>query len=488
MGRRGREVSGFIVISSEPPIVDVGIQVAPKLLLDKLKKARPMSSHGRGIASQGDMWDWLATTPNADDLILPPDVGDRFIDMVISNLHAAVDDKGEHRRQATRDAVFQVAIEAAAGCYPAESAYHAIRDAYRALRESRGEHGDRGWSEMRSRDYDVMWQSLIPAMRADDYADKVDTTREGVLERYPDGADDCDVEFMQDLIRSWAADGTAGSDSRSGPTADGEHNSTRVSAIQTSGTPSSEAIDRNSTEFETSATSATPQLDTSSAARDGGWHRPIPLVSAHSLPPFPVDAPPEVIAAQVRAVAEFTQTDPGMEGTSALSVLAACGGGRCQLEIRPGWREPGNLWTVTIAEPGERKSAVQEKMVAPLLDAEQELVTAAEKDVLEATVLRDIAMKAAEKAAKTAGNAESADRGGFCDFCDFCGHGRRGRGRTLDSENRRRRCDARGRRVPHGRTERPPRDHLRGRRDLRHPGGQVQRQRQLGHVPEGPRR
>ena len=199
------KASGFIVISSEPPIVDVGeVIVAPKLLLDKLKKERPKGGHGRGICSRGDMWDWLATTPDDDDLILAPDVGDKFIDTVIANLHAAVDDKGEHRRMAALAAVFQAAIEAAAGCYSAESAYHAVRDAYRALRESRGERGDRGWSEARSQDYDLMWQSLIPAMRAGDYADKVDSTREDALERYPDGDDAEGVELMEELMQSWA--------------------------------------------------------------------------------------------------------------------------------------------------------------------------------------------------------------------------------------------------------------------------------------------
>jgi replicative DNA helicase len=42
----------------------------------------------------------------------------------------------------------------------------------------------------------------------------------------------------------------------------------------------------------------------------------------------------------VRAVAEATQTDPAMAGTSALSALATCAGGHAEIEIRSGWREP----------------------------------------------------------------------------------------------------------------------------------------------------
>ena len=63
---------------------------------------------------------------------------------------------------------------------------------------------------------------------------------------------------------------------------------------------------------------------------------PTPLASVRPLPPFPVGSLPPVFAAEVAAVAEFTQTDAGMAATSALGVLAACAGGRCELEVRPG--------------------------------------------------------------------------------------------------------------------------------------------------------
>ena len=43
---------------------------------------------------------------------------------------------------------------------------------------------------------------------------------------------------------------------------------------------------------------------------------PIPLTGVVSLPSFPVDAFPKPIADMVRAVAEATQTDPAMAGTS----------------------------------------------------------------------------------------------------------------------------------------------------------------------------
>ena len=87
---------------------------------------------------------------------------------------------------------------------------------------------------------------------------------------------------------------------------------------------------------------------------------PIPLTGVVSLPSFPVDAFPKPIADMVNAVAEATQTDPAMAGTSALTALAACAGGHAEIEIRHGWREPLCIYAATVAEPGERKSAVQQ--------------------------------------------------------------------------------------------------------------------------------
>ena len=137
---------------------------------------------------------------------------------------------------------------------------------------------------------------------------------------------------------------------------------------------------------------------------------PTPLRRRDPLPGFPVDALPEPFASMVDHLAEFTQTAPGMAGTSALSMLAAAAGGRCEVEVRAGWREPLNLFTCTVAEPGERKSAVQAEMSAPLLDAERDLVDQARPAIAEAETTRAIAAKAADQAKAKAGNAEGDQR------------------------------------------------------------------------------
>src|SRR5262245_27290016 len=137
---------------------------------------------------------------------------------------------------------------------------------------------------------------------------------------------------------------------------------------------------------------------------------PIPLVHEVEIPPFPVDAFPEPIAEQVRGLAEATQTDPAMAGTSALSTLSACTGGHAVIEIRSGWREPLNLYTASIASPGERKSSVQSAMVRPVLDVEKELAKSSQPDRLESEARKQVAMKAAERQRNAAASADPEKR------------------------------------------------------------------------------
>jgi hypothetical protein len=136
---------------------------------------------------------------------------------------------------------------------------------------------------------------------------------------------------------------------------------------------------------------------------------PIPLTASVQVPEFPVGALPAPISAMVNAVAEGTQTDAAMAATSALSVLSACTGGNAMIQIRDGWREPLNIYTVTINAPGERKSAVQNIMVRPVLDVEQELAVKGAGVRVEAETQKQVAEEAAIKARRAAATA-AADR------------------------------------------------------------------------------
>ncbi len=132
---------------------------------------------------------------------------------------------------------------------------------------------------------------------------------------------------------------------------------------------------------------------------------PTPLTHRVEVPPFPVDALPEEIADMVNGVAGATQTDRAMAATSGLSALSTCTGGHAVQEIRAGWCEPLNLYTVAIADPGERKSAVQLSMVNPIHDAEASLAAANRARRIEAEAEKQVATRNAERLRNVAASA-----------------------------------------------------------------------------------
>ncbi len=139
------------------------------------------------------------------------------------------------------------------------------------------------------------------------------------------------------------------------------------------------------------------------------WTRtaPLPVFRLAQLPRFPTNVLPEPFRCMVTEVARFTQTDETMAGVTVLAVLAACAGGRVKVEARTGWQEPTNLFTATVARPGERKSAVHAVLTKPLMDAERELAEAAAPAVVKAQTMQEVAKKSAEKAKVTAAGTES---------------------------------------------------------------------------------
>jgi hypothetical protein len=135
----------------------------------------------------------------------------------------------------------------------------------------------------------------------------------------------------------------------------------------------------------------------------GEWEAdPVPLSARRLLPPFPVDTLPGWLGDQVAAVAEFTQTPADLAGCIGLAALSTAAGGRAVVEVRPGWREPVNLFTAVAMPPGSRKSAVFAAMTAPLLAAEAALVELARPAVVEAELAARVARAHAERTAKAA--------------------------------------------------------------------------------------
>jgi hypothetical protein len=117
---------------------------------------------------------------------------------------------------------------------------------------------------------------------------------------------------------------------------------------------------------------ATPEW-TASAARE--WPEILPFES-RELPEFPSHVLPVVLRRWVEAESHATQTPTDLAGLLALSVCSAMIARRVELEPRPGWREPSNLFVAVLLEPGNRKSAVFADALRPLREREAELIEA----------------------------------------------------------------------------------------------------------------
>jgi hypothetical protein len=134
------------------------------------------------------------------------------------------------------------------------------------------------------------------------------------------------------------------------------------------------------------------------------WSPPVPFKRPGDVPPFPADRLPPWLAEWVEAEAEATQTPPDLAASLVLAIAGAALARRVRVVIRPGWREPANLFTVVSLPPGERKSAVIGHATEPLLeheDAEKQRMgpviaeLASEHRVMEAK-LRGLETKAAK--------------------------------------------------------------------------------------------
>ena len=99
------------------------------------------------------------------------------------------------------------------------------------------------------------------------------------------------------------------------------------------------------------------------------------------LPDFPTAGLPDVLRLWVVEESRFTQTPPDMAGLLALAVCSSTIARRVEVETRPGWREPVNLFVAVLLDPANRKSAVFADAIKPLREIEAELIEAARPDV-----------------------------------------------------------------------------------------------------------
>ena len=95
------------------------------------------------------------------------------------------------------------------------------------------------------------------------------------------------------------------------------------------------------------------------------WEEPTPF-NKYNIPEFPAEVLPEPMSRFIKELAESTQTSMEMGGLLSLGVLATAFQGRYEIQGKPDWTEPLNLYLMAIAPPAERKSAVIQELTNPI--------------------------------------------------------------------------------------------------------------------------
>ena len=119
-------------------------------------------------------------------------------------------------------------------------------------------------------------------------------------------------------------------------------------------------------------------LNGDNAAQD--WDSPMPFSNVETLP-FPVESLPGPLMAFVEHLSETTQTPEEMSALLGLGVLATAFQPKFDVQINADWTEPLCLYTVAVAPPAERKSAVIAALTRPVYEYEEERRTAEAGDI-----------------------------------------------------------------------------------------------------------
>jgi hypothetical protein len=114
---------------------------------------------------------------------------------------------------------------------------------------------------------------------------------------------------------------------------------------------------------------------------EGSWIWPV-IVSLDTAPParLPIESWPEPLRSYALGAAAETETPPELPAMLALGVVAAAAQKLADVEVKPGYREPINIYTAVALPPAARKSAEFKRATKPLVqwEAKQREMFAAE--------------------------------------------------------------------------------------------------------------
>jgi len=107
-------------------------------------------------------------------------------------------------------------------------------------------------------------------------------------------------------------------------------------------------------------------------------------------PDIPTKLLPGDLGLYCQAVTDYLQTPPGLSVMLTLSAVSACVQKKFEVELENGYREPINLWSMTVLEPGSRKTSAINMVTQPHKEWEareaERLLPESEKQQLEKAV------------------------------------------------------------------------------------------------------
>lgn len=110
-----------------------------------------------------------------------------------------------------------------------------------------------------------------------------------------------------------------------------------------------------------------------STGGDDEWGEPLPICQENEPEPYPIDSFPDGMKAAIEEVQEYRQAPRSLTGQSALAALSiACQGHINTLRSRT-LLSPVSLFTLTVADSGDRKTSCDNLFVAPIEAHQREL-------------------------------------------------------------------------------------------------------------------
>lgn len=102
------------------------------------------------------------------------------------------------------------------------------------------------------------------------------------------------------------------------------------------------------------------------------WPEPQPILEPYLTKDYPIDELPDGIREAVKEVTSSVQCPVALTASSAITAISLAAQGLADVRRDIGLEGPISIYTITIAESGERKTAVDKKFSSPILKWEEE--------------------------------------------------------------------------------------------------------------------